>query len=395
MNFELSDEQRMLRESVSRFIEKSYTFKVRQNRVANENGFSREAWNTFAEMGWLGVSVPEQFGGLGFSSIETAIIAEELGKGLVLEPYLMCGLFPAAVLVHCAASEHKQRLLPQLTSAETLFAVACSEPDARGDLSRVDTRARPNDDGSYRLDGQKSLVVGAPVADQLIVGARTEGADSLNGEVSLFLVDANTEGVRLDTYSLLDGTPAADMVFTQAIVPSGALLTQREGVLEGLQQAVDETLVAICAELVGDMEDAIPITAEYIKTRKQFGVPIGSFQVLQHRMADMAIELSQARASLHRALAAVTEPEQADRSVTVSGCKAQIFASAYFVTSQCIQLHGGYGITEEYRIGHHFRRLLILDPLFGDRNVHLNRYATHLQKQALKSAELCRGENMR
>ena len=388
MDFELSDEQKMLQESVFRFVEKSYTFKTRQNRATNENGFSPEVWKTFAEMGWLGVSVPEQFGGLGFSSIETAVIAEELGKGLVLEPYLMCGQFPVAVLVNCASTEQNRTLLPRLASGETLFAVACSEPDARGDIAKVSTRAERNPDGSYRLNGHKSLVVGAPIADKLIVSARIDGGQARDGGVSLFIVDTNTEGVRLDSYKLLDGTPAADVAFTQVLVPEGALLSASDDALKGLQLAVDETLVAIFAEIVGDMEDAISLTSEYIKTRKQFGVPVGSFQVLQHRMADMAIEISQARASLHRALAAVTGPERAHCSVTISGCKAQIFSSAHFVTSQSIQLHGGYGITEEYKVGHHFRRLLILDPLFGDKKFHLNRYARHLQQHALQSATL-------
>lgn len=372
MEFALNDDQKMLRESVARFVDKDYDFETRRKRVA-AGGFSRECWNSFAEMGWLAASVAESHGGLGFGPIEAAIIAEELGRGLVLEPFVLCGVFPAAVLAHCAADAQRQALLPALASGETLFAVAHSEPDSRGRLDMLATRASREPDGSYRLDGHKSLVIGAPVADRLLVLARLEGT------LRLFLLEPQASGVRLERFALLDGTPAADLILDGARVPHEALLGDGDA-LDGFEAAVDEALGALLAELLGDMEDAIALTAAYIKTRKQFGVTIGSFQVLQHRMADMAIELSQARASLHRALAALTQPGDQPRSVGISGCKAQIFRSAHFVTTQCIQLHGGYGITEEYKVGHHFRRLLILDPVFGDARFHLARYAAWLHR---------------
>jgi alkylation response protein AidB-like acyl-CoA dehydrogenase len=383
MDFALNDDQKMLRESVARFVTKSYDFETRRKRAAL-GGFARECWNSFAEMGWLAVTIAEESGGAGFGPIEAAIIAEEFGRGLVLEPFVMCGLFPAALLARCQAGATRTELLGALGSGEQLFAVAHGEPALRGRVSPLGTIARRNADGSYRIDGHKSLAVGAPVADRLLVLAAAETA---GGAGRLFVVDAAAPGLQLERYTLLDGTPAADVHFDGVRVPAEALLTGADDALVAAQAAIDETIVACCAELLGDMEDAIALTAEYIKTRKQFGVAIGSFQALQHRMADMAIELSQARASLHRALAALTEPRANDeRSVIVSGCKAQIVRSAHFVTAQSIQLHGGYGITEEYKVGHHFRRLLILDPLLGDARHHLGRYAAWLQRGALDAA---------
>lgn len=376
MNFDLNEEQQMLSESVSRFAERSYPFELRLRRASAENGFSRETWRSFAELGWLGASVPEEFGGLGFSTVESAIIAEELGRALVLEPFLLCSFLPAALLLHCAAEQQKADLLPGLAAADVIYAAALSERNTRGSLSGLQTTAAVAR-GSYVLHGHKTLVVGAPVADRFIVTARRAGGDREDG-VSLFLVDKDAPGVRLEKYSLLDGTPAADLHFEEVEVAAEALLGEEGSAFPGLQQAVDESLVIQCAELLGDMEDAIALTADYVKIRKQFGVPIGSFQAVQHRLADMAIELSQARASLHLGLMALSVSGQ-NRSEAVSGCKAQVVRSAHFVTTQGIQLHGGYGITEEYKVGHHFRRLMVMNPVLGNGEYHLDRYARSLQ----------------
>lgn len=386
MNFDLNEEQAMLQDSVRRFVDKSYGFDVRLRRANEEGGFSRATWNSFAELGWLGAGVPEEFDGLGYSMVENAIIAEELGRGLVLEPFVLCGVLPANLIMHCAAEAQKAALLPALATGETLFAAALSERNARGNPAWVEASATARDGGGYTLNGCKTLVVGAPVADKLLITARTAGDKGSEQGISLFVIESNTPGVRLVSHRLLDGTPAADLVFDNAVVPADALLGSEGTAFDGLQHAVDSTVVALCAELVGDMEDAIALSAEYLKTRKQFGVAIGSFQALQHRMADMAMELSQARATLHIGLLALAADDPANRSVEISGCKAQVARSARFVTAQGIQLHGGYGITEEYKVGHHFRRLLILDALFGDSQYHLNRYARHLQSRARQLA---------
>ena len=380
MNFDLTEEQQMLQDSAARYVQKSYPFELRRARANDDGGFRRETWQAIADMGWLGVAVPEEYGGLGFSPVETGLVAEQLGRALVLEPYVACGVFPAALLVRAGEGGQRAALLEELISGEALFAVAHSERQARGTLDSVSTRAARSGDG-WRIDGHKTLVVGAPVADRLLVVARTSGADGDPDGLTLFLVDPRGPGVGLVPTRLLDGTPAADIVFDGASVDGSAVVGTVGGALPALQAAVDEAIVAFNAELVGGMEDAIALCADYLKTRKQFGVAIGSFQALQHRMADMAIELSQARATLHRGWVALTQGGAA-RSVTVSGCKAQLIRSARFVTTQGIQLHGGYGITDEYKVGHHYRRLLLLDAQFGNMEFHLKRYARRIQDEA-------------
>ena len=381
MNFDLSDEQQMLQDSAQRFVQKNYTFEHRRKLAARGNGFSRDMWRTFGEMGWLGVAVPEAFGGLGFTPVESALIAEQLGRALVLEPYVMCGVFPAALVSRCANGQQRDALLAEIISGETVIAVAHSEREARGVVSHAATTARLVPDGAWRLDGHKTLVVGAPLADRLIVVARVAGGVPDDAGLGLFVVDPHAAGATLEPYRLLDGTPAADLVLGGVTVDAAAALGTPGEAMEGLQAAVDEAIVATCAELVGDIDDTVELTSEYLKTRKQFGVPIGSFQALQHRIADMAIDAMQGRATLHRALRALTE-DGGTRSVEVSGCKAQTIRSGKFVTQQGIQLHGGYGITDEYKVGHHYRRMLIVDVLFGNMEYHLNRYARQIQVEA-------------
>ncbi|NUX53790.1 acyl-CoA dehydrogenase family protein [Paraburkholderia youngii] len=382
MDFELSDEQRMLQESAQRFVQKSYTFEHRRKLASEEGGFSHDTWRTLGEMGWLGIAVPEEMGGLGFSPVESAIVAEQIGRALVLEPYAMCGVFPASLVTRCGREGQRETLLAEIVSGEAVYAVAHSEREARGQVHYVTATAKKTTDGTWRLDGYKTLVVGAPVADRLLFVARTAGAAGDKDGIGIFVVDPKQAGVTLKTCALLDGTPSADLLLEGVVVAQSDVLGEAGNAFEGLQAAVDETIVAICAELVGDMEDAIELASEYLKTRKQFGVAIGSFQALQHRMADMAIDAMQARATLHRALLALSE-NGPNRSVEVSGCKAQTTRSAKFVTQQGIQLHGGYGITNEYKVGHHYRRHLVLDALFGNMDYHLNRYARQIQCEVL------------
>jgi alkylation response protein AidB-like acyl-CoA dehydrogenase len=382
VNFDLTDDQRMLQEGAARYFEKSYEFRLRLDRARNGGGFARTTWQEFADMGWLGAAIPEAHGGLGFGAVEVALIAEEVGRHLVLEPFTVCGLYPAKVLQHVATDAQKDELLPTIATGERLYAVASSEPEARGDLTHIACRAQRSRDGTWRLNGYKSLVIGAGVADRLLVLARTSGAAGALEGISLFDILSNTSGARLDRYALVDGTPAGDLIFEDAVLNADSLVGIEGAAGAGLQRAVDETIVAQCAETVGSCEDVLALCSGYLKTRRQFGVPIGSFQALQHRMADMAIETSQARASLHRGLRALTTGASEQRSVDVSGVKAQVLKSARFVTQQGIQLHGGYGITEEYRVGHHWRRLLLTDSVLGNHAYHLGRYARWIQSQA-------------
>lgn len=389
MNFDLTKDQQMLQESAQRYLERSYTFEHRQ-ALAADSGFSRDTWSALAEMGWLMVAIPEPYSGLGFSAVESALLAEQVGRSLVLEPYTMCGLFPASLVLHCATEARKSDLLVAIGSGQELVAVAYSEADSRGEPTQIATRAQRVGNG-YVLSGRKTLVVGGPVADRLIVVARSHGTPGQSTGLSAFLIEPSSPGVRLEAYRLLDGTPAADLVLEEARVPEDALLGPEGGAFEGLQRAVDETIVALCAETVGGIEDVIGLTGDYVKTRRQFGVPIGSFQVLQHRLADMAIERMLARATLHRGLEILSNPDRPQPSVLIGGCKAQVTRSARFVTAQGIQLHGGYGITEEYRVGHHWRRLVLTDSLFGNLDHHLNRYAQRIRNEAAPRGEDPRG----
>jgi alkylation response protein AidB-like acyl-CoA dehydrogenase len=381
MNFVLSDEQQMLLDSARQYIDRSYTFEHRK-QVVKRGGFERPTWRSFGEMGWLAASIPLAQEGLGFSAVETALIAEQIGRGLVLEPYTLCGVFPAAVVNHCGTEDQKATVLPAIGSGQVFTAVAYGEQDARGCVAHVRASATRQPDGTYLLNGRKTAVVGAPMAERLLVVARTSGSTRDEAGISVFLVERCSAGLTLEPYQLVDGTPAADILMKDVVVPESATIGPEGAAYRRLQLAVDESIVSLCAETVGGMQDVLALCADYLKTRKQFGVPIGTFQALQHRMADMAIEMSQARATLHRALAALANVESADRSVVISGCKAQVTRSAKFVTAQGIQLHGGYGITEEYRVGHHYRRLLLTDAAFGNLEHHLNRYARHIHTQA-------------
>jgi alkylation response protein AidB-like acyl-CoA dehydrogenase len=384
VHFDLTDDQRLLQEGAARYFEKSYEFKVRLERARSGGGFARATWQEFADMGWLAAAIPEAHGGLGFGPVEVALIAEEVGRHLVLEPFTACGVYPVKLIEHVATDAQKGELLPTIAAGQRIYAVASSEPEARGDLTRIACRAERGRDGAWRLDGRKSLVVGAGVADRLLVLARTSGAAGAHDGLSVFDIAADTRGARLESYALVDGTPAGDLVLENAAAPAESLIGSAGAAAGGVQHAIDEAIVAQCAETVGSCEDVLALCSDYLKTRKQFGVPIGSFQALQHRMADMAIETSQARASLHRGLQALTAGPSERRSVDVSGVKAQILKSARFVTQQGIQLHGGYGISEEYRVGHHWRRLLLADSIFGAHAYHLARYARWIQAQALQ-----------
>ncbi|WP_415264283.1 acyl-CoA dehydrogenase family protein [Pseudomonas serbica] len=381
----MSDEQRMLQESARRYMEKSYAFNNRQ-AIAAEGIFATDKWREYAELGWLAAGIPEEFGGVGFGPVETAILAEEMGRGLLLEPFLHACLLPVALIQHCADEAHKLQLLPAIGSGEALVAVACSEPDSRGDVAWVATRAERRGD-AYVLSGRKSMVVCAAQSDWLLVVARTAGETGATEGVSVFLLPRDTPGLLLESVRLLDGTPAADLVLDEVRVPASSLLGAEGGAYAGLQRAIDESIVHQCAEIVGGMEDVLALCAEYLKTRKQFGVAIGSFQALQHRMADMAIETMQARASLHRGLAILSSDAPAtERSGQISGCKAQVMRSAKFVTAQGIQLHGGYGVTEEFKVGHHYRRLVLSNAWFGGMDYHLARYARSIQQACAEIA---------
>jgi alkylation response protein AidB-like acyl-CoA dehydrogenase len=375
VDFTLTEEQTMLVDSVQRFVQQEYDFDTRQATVRRMGGFDRAHWTQFADMGWLGVALPEAVGGLGGSAADTALVMQELGRGLVVEPYLAVAVLAAQVIHAGASAAQQQDMLPALIGGERIVVLAHGEPDAAGAPAHVASHAAPDGDGGYRLYGGKSQILGGPVADQLIVSARTSGVTGDEHGISLFLLDAGAPGLARRDYRLLDGSGVSDIVLDGARVGPRALLGAAHGGYAAIDQGVSHATVALCAEAIGAMEKVIWTTRDYLRMRQQFGTAIGSFQALQHRMADMVCELEQSRAMLYRALAHLAAPDPAHRRHAVAAAKAQAGRSGKFVGAQGIQLHGGIGMTDEYCIGHYFKRLTVIDTLFGHQQFHLRALA--------------------
>lgn len=380
MDFDLTSEQRMLQDSVRRFIEKSYGFEARTTLLKHGKNGSQANWSTFADNGWLMAPIPEEYGGLGGSLLETAIIAQELGRGLVVEPYLGCAVLAAQTLVAGGTPAQREFLLPKLAVGARRIALAYSEPASRGLPEPVSLVAERAGKG-YILNGRKSLVLGASGAQAFIVSARVSGVEG----VTLLLVDADTPGLRRQPLPLHDGTWVEELTFDGARVDEDALMGEPGRGLAALQAGIAAGTVTLCAELIGVMEKTIEITAEYLKTREQFGVPIGSFQALQHRMADMAAELEVARSMLYVAQASLTNDDAPTRQRRIAAAKMLIGRAAKFVCGQGIQLHGGIGMTEEYEIGHYYKRAVVADLLLGSSDSCEAVCATALQAESMQA----------
>lgn len=362
MNFQLDTQQQQLQDSVRRFVEREYTFEARRAIVATTPDGSDKHWQTFADNGWLAAALPEEHGGLGGSLVDTAIIALEFGRALVLEPYVGSAVLAAQTLVAGGTPAQKERLLPALAGGTARLALAYSEPPSRGLALPVSTYAEPTADG-FALSGRKSLVLGGPGSSAFIVSARIKGSS----DITLFLVDGASGGMTRRRVPLHDGTTAEELLLNGARVGTDSVVGAPDAGLPALRRGLAHGIVALGAELVGGMEKAIEITADYVKTRQQFGVPVGSFQVIQHRLADMATEMEVARSMLYAALANDDEPTQL---WTLSAAKSLICRAAKIVCGHAIQLHGGIGMTEECAVGHYFRRAVVADLLLGSSERH-------------------------
>jgi alkylation response protein AidB-like acyl-CoA dehydrogenase len=373
MDFTLSEEQQLLKDSVARFIEKEYDFESRRKLIGQGGSFSKAHWQTFAEMGWLMVTLPEDKGGFGGGAIETAIIMEEFGKGLVIEPFLPVAVLAARILIAIGENRVADDLLPKVGVGEARPILAHGEVDAFGEIAWVETRAERIATG-WRLTGRKSLVVGAPFATHFLISARTSGEAGDQTGISLFIVSPDIAGLERIDVRLADSSRAAELVLTGVELNESALIGSEGAAYAALSDAYAHATIASSAEAVGAMDKALWTTRDYLKTRQQFGQPIGNFQALQHRMADMLIELEMARSQVFRALAFLNANTR-DRDKAVSSMKVQIGRSAKFVGGQSIQLHGGIGVAEEYLIGHYFKRLNMIDNAFGTVGVHLDRMA--------------------
>ncbi|WP_224365547.1 acyl-CoA dehydrogenase family protein [Hyalangium versicolor] len=374
MDFSLTDTQRMLRDTATRLIRERYGFESRAKILASPEGISRDMWATFAELGLLGVEIPEEFGGIGGTFQDLAIVLEAFGRGMVVEPFLPTVVLGAGLLRAAGSEAQKSQWLPRVIDGTAFLAFAHGEPRSRYSLTHVTTTAQGDAQG-YTLQGTKAVVLGGDSAHLLIVSARTAGAQDAQDGLSLFLVERDTPGVKIRGYPNVDGTRAAEVTLENVRVPRAALLGPEGGAFPFIQQAIDRGIAALCAEAVGNMEALNEVTLDYLKTRTQFGVPIGSFQVLQHRMVDMFIAHEQARSMAILAADRADSTDASARTQAISAAKVQIGWSGRLIGQQAIQLHGGIGTTIEYSAGHYFKRLTTIDRTFGDADFHLTRFA--------------------
>ncbi len=374
MDFDLSEEQRLLKESVDGLLADSYDFETRKKYAREKGGWSKAQWSKFAEQGLLGLPFSEEDGGFGSGAVETMIVMEAMGRALVVEPYLATVILGGGFLRRGASSEQKAAHLPGIIDGSKTLAFAQLEKNSRYDLADVSTTAKKKGSG-WIIDGEKFVVLHGDTADTLVVTARTKGGQRDKTGIGAFLVPANAKGVTVKGYPTQDSLRAADITFTNVEVGADAAIGDPENALPLIERVADDARIALCAEAVGAMEESLKTTMQYIKERKQFGVAIGTFQVLQHRGADMFVALEQARSMSYLATMAGGIDNAKERALSVAAAKVQIGRSARYVGQQAIQLHGGVGMTMEFKIGHYFKRLTMIESLFGDADFHLRRVA--------------------
>jgi alkylation response protein AidB-like acyl-CoA dehydrogenase len=372
MDLTVSEEQSMLADSVEKFIENDYDFETRQKIAASELGFSQDLWKTYAELGWTAVPFDEVDGGLGGGPVETMLMMEQFGRGLLVEPFLANIVLAGGVLRRLASGEQKAQWLDGIIAGETHAALAFAEPQARFDLNDIATTATADGDG-YLLNGSKSLVLNGGKADLLIVPARTDGAQCDENGITFFAVTANSAGINIKPYKTVDGLQAAEIILQNVSVPAISILGQIGESYATLQQVIDEATLAVCAEAVGIIRTMHDKTVEYAKIRVQFGVPIGSFQALQHRLVETLMECEQSR-SLLLWSAMVNDSGDADAKKSIHALKHQVGTAGINVAKEAVQIHGGMGVTWELDIAHFFKRLTAIDLLFGNAGYHLDKY---------------------
>jgi alkylation response protein AidB-like acyl-CoA dehydrogenase len=372
MSFSFTDDQRQLAESIDRFLADKYGFEQRRAIRSGERGWSPEIWREFAELGWLAFPIGEEHGGLGGSTVDLALMMEGFGKALVVEPFVATVVLGAETIAR-ADAEQAAATLPRVAEGALLLALAHGEPTSRYDLSRVATTATRDGDG-WLLNGAKAIVLHGDCADAIIVSARTEGDVADRDGVSLFLVPGDAAGLTRRPYPTIDGLRGADLTLEGVTVGPEAVLGPVGGAVDILEAVLDRACVALSAEGVGAMAATVQLTTEYLKTRTQFGKPLASFQVLQHRAVDMLSETQFARALCYRSAGAMDTLSGAERGRAASAIKAEIGRAGKQVGEEAIQLHGGMGMTDEMAVGHYFKRLRLIDVTFGNAAHHLRRF---------------------
>jgi alkylation response protein AidB-like acyl-CoA dehydrogenase len=372
MNFELSEEQKMIQQSVERFVQENYDLPKRVELSSQDPGYSKDYWNSMAELGWLGLPFTEEVGGFGGNQIDTLVIMEQFGKGLVLEPFLANIVLGGGAIQMGGSEELKNEMLSSLIEGSKQITLAYAEQQSRFDLEDVATSARKEGE-KYIINGQKSMVLNAESADHLVVVTRTNGSQVDEEGITLFLVDSDSKGLERNNFPTVDGFRASEITFDNVEVNSERMIGDPDKGFSILRTITNNAILALCAEAVGAMEVLYKDTVEYTQQREQFDHPLSDFQVLQHRMVDMFMEYEQCKSLLFRAtMETIQDPEMAQR--TIHALKHLIGKSGIFVGENAVQLHGGMGVTEELRVGHFFKRLLVIDSQFGNADFHLEKF---------------------
>jgi alkylation response protein AidB-like acyl-CoA dehydrogenase len=374
MDFNYSNEQLALQDTLRRFIDRDYGFERRRELARSTLGFSAEAWAQYADLGLLSLPFPGEFGGLDGNAVDVMLVMEFVGRGLMLEPFLSTVVMCGGLIRDAASDELKRTILPRIGAGEIKVSLACYEGSARYELSRV-ACAAVRSGGGWRISGQKSVVLDAPSADYFLVSARTGGAVADPRGISVFLVGRGAAGATTFAYPTQSGGRAADLRLENVAVDANALIGTPETGLAIVERAVDRGIAALCAEAVGIITALNEATLNHLKTRKQFGVPIGNFQALQHRMADMFIAAEQARSMAVIAAVHADSDDAGARRRAISGAKAYIGQAARLVGQQAVQMHGAMGVVDDLIVSHYFKRLTMIDMSLGDVDFHLARFS--------------------
>jgi alkylation response protein AidB-like acyl-CoA dehydrogenase len=373
MNFTFTDEQQLLADTVQRFVREHYSFEARRQILQSKAGWSQAVWQELAALGLTALNVPEEHGGIGSGPVETMLVMNALGAGLVLEPFLSAAVLAPALLSYLKDTDASAELLPEMASGNRIVVVAHQEPNTRGEMNSISTRAEKSGDG-YVVNGMKSVVSHAGAAHEFLVTARTSGRMNDDAGVCVLRIPADMKGLSVKAYRTMDGQSAADLTFDRLQLPGSCLLRGDANAAGAIEAAHHVALSAICAEAVGIMKAVNAATLEYTKNRKQFGQPIGRFQSLQHRMADMFIQGEQATSMSYLAAVKCNDPDLTERRRTLSAAKVVIGQAGRYIGQQSIQLHGGMGMTDEMIVSHYFKRLTAIDLTFGDTDFHIQQF---------------------
>jgi alkylation response protein AidB-like acyl-CoA dehydrogenase len=373
MDFNFTEEQQLLADTVKRFVREDYTFEKRREILKSAEGWSRDIWRSLADLGLTALNVPEAHGGLNAGPVDTMLVMNALGEGLVVEPFLSAAVLTPALLTQLGDEKAAADLFEGIVSGERIVIVAHQEPKTRGELQSVSTRAEKTSDG-YVLDGHKAVIAHGGAADELLVTARVSGQPGDADGISVFRVDPKAAGVTVKGYATMDGQRAADIELKRVKVAADRRIGAEGKAFAAIEAAHEIALSALCAEAVGIMKAINATTLEYTKSRKQFGVPIAKFQVLQHRMADMFLHSEQATSMSYLAAIKCVDPDVAERKRAIAAAKVVVGQAGRFVGQQAIQLHGGMGMTDELMVSHHFKRLTALDLILGDTDFHIQKF---------------------